>query len=425
MFVALGSATYLSGGTDQAARADPPAPDGSRIGHGSLQAQSRRPIGTRTGVEHVIVALQTGHSYDNYFGAYPDGENLPRGTCLPRARGQGACVRPFHFASEALLTGGLSDSRATFRRSFAGGELTGFVSAIARLNQPGRATMGYYTGSDIPYYWHLAKRYTLLDHFFGPSPGGAAASRRAWVDPQGLVSLVKHGLSVRLYLEGFERGPGGTREQITRVPELWLRPVLRRYHTLLHTVAPLSEYYADAAAGKLPNYGFILSSGPTEHPPTSLASGQAFIHGLFTALSLSKQWSSSVMLLSYSDWGGFYDHVRPPRLHGRQVGFRVPALLMGAQVREGAIVSTAATAADLRRFVMWNWSAGHAKSPGAIYEALTSAARPRAPIILPLRAHPPRTAAAQTGFVLGAYGGALLLAAGATAAAVFAQRGRG
>jgi phospholipase C len=424
--VAFGLCTLLSADPGRAGTPeDALSPDNRRVGYGGLQSRGKPHADTRTGVAHVIVALQTGHSYDNYFGAYPEGENLPPGTCVPSAKRAGAaCVRPFHLLSEALLIGGLSDSRLTFRRSYAHGKLTGFVSAIARLNQRGRAAMGYYTGADLPYYWSLAKHYTLFDHFFGPSPGGAAASRRAWVGPEVLLSLLNHHVTIRLYLQGFERGPGGTREEITRVPELWLRPVLRRYPKLLGTVAPLSEYYAAAANGKLPNIAFILSSGPTEHAPTSLISGQAFIHGVFTALSLSEQWSSSVMLLSYSDWGGFYDHVRPPRLHGRQVGYRVPALLLGARVRDGSIVSTPATAADVRRFIMWNWFLSGARSPGAIHEALTSSARPRSASLLPLRTRTAPPASAETGLIFGLYGAAMFAAAVITATALLTQRGR-
>ncbi len=54
---------------------------------------------TATPIKHIVVLMQSGHSFDNYFGTYPGADGIPSGTCLPASTLQPkahACVRPYH-----------------------------------------------------------------------------------------------------------------------------------------------------------------------------------------------------------------------------------------------------------------------------------------------------------------------------------------
>jgi hypothetical protein len=84
-------------------------------------------------------------------------------------------------------------------------------------------------------------------------------------------------------------------------------------------VAPISQYYADAAAGTLPQVSFVdpVFAGPPntesdEHPSSNVQVGQNFAYGVVNALESSPNWSDSALFLTYDENGGFYDHVAPP-----------------------------------------------------------------------------------------------------------------
>jgi len=89
-------------------------------------------------------------------------------------------------------------------------------------------------------------------------------------------------------------------------------------HHLDH-VSTISQYYKDAAAGKLPNVSFVESDPfgnvnheSDEHPPSNVQVGEKFTHDIMTALVKSPDWLSSAMFLTYDEHGGYYDHVAPP-----------------------------------------------------------------------------------------------------------------
>jgi phospholipase C len=84
-------------------------------------------------------------------------------------------------------------------------------------------------------------------------------------------------------------------------------------------VVPIDQYYADAAAGTLPQVSFIdpifASQADTEtdeHPCSNIQVGEQFVANVTDALFASPDWSSTAMFLTYDENGGFYDHIAPP-----------------------------------------------------------------------------------------------------------------
>jgi phospholipase C len=113
------------------------------------------------------------------------------------------------------------------------------------------------------------------------------------------------------------------------------------------TPETLDHFYADAAAGSLPNLAIIDPDFEANdgHPPHDLALCEAFVSSIYRALAESPQWSRSLLVVVFDEHGGFYDHVPPPetedpRPEFRQLGFRVPAIVAGPLARRGAVVST-------------------------------------------------------------------------------------
>jgi Phosphoesterase family len=79
------------------------------------------------------------------------------------------------------------------------------------------------------------------------------------------------------------------------------------------------------------------SQDVSEHPPGAITSGMAYTTSLINAVMRGPDWHSTAIFLSWDDWGGFYDHVRPPKIDKNGYGIRVPGLLISPYARKGYI----------------------------------------------------------------------------------------
>jgi phospholipase C len=106
----------------------------------------------------------------------------------------------------------------------------------------------------------------------------------------------------------------------------------------LGNIQSLSSFYAAAKAGSLPAVSWIDPNGNvSEHPPALISTGQSYVTGLINAIMRSPDWSSTAIFLAWDDWGGFYDHVRPPQVDVNGYGLRVPGILISPYARRGYI----------------------------------------------------------------------------------------
>jgi hypothetical protein len=75
----------------------------------------------------------------------------------------------------------------------------------------------------------------------------------------------------------------------------------------------------------------------SEHPPGLVSAGQAYVTKLVNAVMRSPDWSSTAIFLTWDDWGGFYDHVKPPRVDVNGYGLRVPGIVISPYAKRGYI----------------------------------------------------------------------------------------
>jgi len=253
--------------------------------------------------------------------------------------------------------------------------------------------MGYHDAREIPNYWRLARSYVLQDHMFASNLGwslpthlalvsgwsarcagahrpltckteiarpalpllhhapgtsnGPPPAYYAWTDLTYL--LHKHGVSWSYYVaRGSEpdcevddalRCP--FRFQGPRTPGIW-NPL--PYFTTVHedgqlgNIRPVSDFVRSAREGSLPAVSWVVPNGhDSEHPPSLVSDGQAWVTRLVDAVMRGPDWNSTAIFLAWDDWGGFYDHVRPPVVGGRRYGIRVPALVISAYARRGYV----------------------------------------------------------------------------------------
>jgi phospholipase C len=233
--------------------------------------------------------------------------------------------------------------------------------------------------------------------------------------------LEERGVSWKFYVQNYDseitfRNPGlGERSsQVLSVPLLGFRrfldtPRLRR------KIVDLDRYFEDLQQGTLPSVAYIVPSGPSEHPPGRIQAGQRFVRSLITALKRSSYWKSSAFMWTYDHWGGWYDHVRPPRVDASGYGFRVPALLVSPYAKRGHVDSTTLDFTSILKFIERNWRLRPLASRDRRAKTFTSAfdfeAQPRPPRLLSLdRASAGRAKEPRRPVIYAAYSLALVVA---------------
>ncbi len=315
-------------------------------------------------VDHIIVLMMENRSFDHYLGnlkhdlLYPaaavvDGLTLNETNLDP----QGKPVKVFR--SNSFTSADPPHEWNDCRKQWDGGKNDGFVLSHAGPEQ--NEVMGYHDRTQLPFYYSLADRFTVFDRYFasvlGPTwpnryylhactaNGAMAGPPPLLKEPTTLWELMKKkGFSATNYAAG----------QVA-----WFTGAFPIKRLTQNPVADISAFFKDAKNGTLPNFAVIDPDFEMtdDHPPHDIQLGEAFISSVVHAIAQSPQWSRILLLLTYDEHGGFFDHVPPPTTTDdnpdyRQLGFRVPAIAIGPTVRRGKInhdrfdhVSVAATLA--------------------------------------------------------------------------------
>jgi phospholipase C len=106
----------------------------------------------------------------------------------------------------------------------------------------------------------------------------------------------------------------------------------------LGNIVALAQFFHDAKSGSLPAVSWINpASKVSEHPPASVSAGQAYVTGLINAIMQGPDWKSTAIFLTWDDWGGFYDHVVPPKIDANGYGLRVPGLVISPFAKRGYV----------------------------------------------------------------------------------------
>lgn len=392
---------------------------------------------TKTPIKHVITLLQQNHTFDNYFGTYPGANGIPADACMPlssAAPDPATCVKPYHIGDNPIDD--LNHSATTFRGQYNDGQMNGFIEALDGQAQNGTIAMGYYDERDIPFYWNLADEYVLFDRYFTSARAGSVWNRMFWVAgvpgsefnripeegfqniPTIFDRLQERGISWKFYINNYNPTVNyRNRPTAPLSPQVQWSPILAMDRfiddpELASHIVDLDEYYTDLQNGTLPAVSYVLALGATEHPLTSLELGERTTRTMLQALMQSDAWPSSAFMISYDDWGGWYDHVVPPQVDEYGYGFRVPALLVSPYARRGFIDSTELDHTSVLRFIEDNWGVpalGRRDAQASTFTAAFDFAQtPRKPqFILAERATAAQRVTPRRDIIYGLYGAGL------------------
>ncbi len=399
---------------------------------------------TNTPIKHFISLMQENHTFDNYFGTYPGAEGLPAKACVPIdifAGPGGECAAPYHLGNTPVTD--LAHDATTASLQYNDGKMDGFVYGLDKKNQDGTLAMGYYDGTDIPYYWNLADNYVLLDRLFSSSMDGSDSNHVYWVAGASLPAnaasnqqyndvvtifdrLQEKGISWKFYVQNYDPAVNYRTQSQTEIDNpnrlsqiIWV-PLLKLDRfldnpTLASHIVDLSEYYVDLQNGTLPAVSYIVPSGASEHPPGRIQSGEKFVRGLIQELMRSTSWSTSAFVLAYDDWGGWYDHVPPPQVDDYGLGFRVPGIVVSPYARRGFVDHTQYDFTSMLKFVEENWGVAPLAQRDAQANSLMGpfdfSQAAREPAFVPTERGVPAPASPRLSPIYATYGTVLLIAA--------------
>jgi len=144
-------------------------------------------------------------------------------------------------------------------------------------------------------------------------------------------------------------------KQSARTPEIW-NPLPSftsvKRDNQVGDVQDVSRFFEAARAGRLPSVAWVVPDEThSEHPPASIGAGQAYVTRVVDAVMRSPDWNSTAIFLSWDDWGGFYDHVAPPRVDRNGYGLRVPGLVISPWARHGYVDHQALSFDAFNKFI--------------------------------------------------------------------------
>jgi phospholipase C len=350
-------------------------------------------------IEHLIFIMQENRSFDHYFGTFPGADGIPMkngspSACIPNPKVERGCTVPFH--NPSLTNQGGPHLLGNARRDINGGAMDGFILewlktrvycrehptvAVCTEREQQPDVVGYHDEREIPNYWEYAEKFVLQDRLFEPNLGWSEPAHlylvSGWsarcVPPTGPWScersiqfvdvdtggrfpkrsysyqwtditflLHQHGVSWRYYV-----GPGtvndcGKECSFTKgTPEIW-NPLpdfaTVNVNNQVGNVQEVSSFFRAARTGNLPAVSWVLPDWRhSEHPPWPIRPGQAWVTRLVNAVGRSPDWESSAIFITWDDWGGYYDHVAPPRVDGAGYGLRVPGIMISPYAKRGYI----------------------------------------------------------------------------------------
>jgi len=351
-------------------------------------ARPRRPAAAQVtvppglnNIQHFVFIMQENRSFDSYFGTYPHADGVPA-VCLTAPQLQG-CVAPYHDVNDVNrggphvwsnaqgdMNGGAMDG--FLAQSFLGISTTDCVPPAPTCTTPGadpRDVMGWHDFHEIPNYWNYANQYVLQDRMFESVASWSlpahlymlAAQSGGWVgDPPGppsysfpeITELLTSGqITWKYYVtsgtipdteDGEVIGNPTEQQQDPKTYTIWnplpAFPAVKGDPVQWSRLVDTAQFYADAMTGALPQVSWVIPSAAiSEHPPSGVQEGMAYVTGLIDAVMNGPQWNTTAIFVSWDDWGGFYDHVYPPQVDQYGLGMRTPGLVISPYARQNYV----------------------------------------------------------------------------------------
>jgi phospholipase C len=329
------------------------------------------PRPNKSGIEHIVVVMMENRSFDHFLGWLPGADGKQAGLSYTDAAGASHSTYALTSLVPPDYQGcGHPDPDHSYegaRVEYDGGACDGWL----RAGSNDIYAIGYYTQADLAFLGSAAPAWTTCDRYFAavlaPTFPNRIYQHAAQMDrlddsilplstlPTIWDRLADHGLPAKYYFSDL--------------------PFLALWGAKYAAISnPITDFFADCAAGTLPAVSYVdprllleeegLSGD--DHPHADIRNGEAFLNSIYEAVSSSPNWPNTVLVINYDEWGGFFEHV-PPTLapippgdaalgsDGRR-GFRVPALVISPWSPRATVAHGLYDHTSILKMIEWRWN---------------------------------------------------------------------
>jgi len=351
-------------------------------------ASSNAQTGTIQDVKHVVILMQENRAFDHYYGSMGGVRGFNDRNILLLTNGNTDLfqpvgtnyVLPFHMPAPCIDD--VDHSESSGLAAWDQGDWDMWVP------DKGTTTMGYFTRSDMPYHYALADAYTICDDYYSSFIGPTFPNRlylfTGMIDPNGTAGgpvlansqIPPNGLTWTTYPERLQAA--GISWKVYRQTGDWFGDALMWFTQFMNALPgdplydrgmdmvdnQIAAIASDVTNGTLPDVSWVIPNiVQSEHPSAPPYAGEVFVQQLLTALSGDTNvLNSTVVIVTYDENGGFFDHLPPPTpppgtpdefVNGQPLGLgiRVPTLLISPWTRGGRVCSQLFDHTSILRFL--------------------------------------------------------------------------
>jgi phospholipase C len=323
-----------------------------------------------SGIEHIVVVMMENRSFDHLLGWLPGANGRQAGLVYEDGTGKAHSTARLNYYVGCIHPDP-DHSYGGGRSEYNGGRMDGWLRTSSNDN----FCIGYYTEQDLPLFGTLARNFTTLDNYF--------------------PSILSSTFPNRVFQHAAQTDRLSNTLDLSTLPTIWDRlraaSVSCRYYysnvpflalwglKYLGISALYEQFKLDVTTGALPAVSFVDpwytilddGTGNDDHPHADLRKGEIFLRDIVTTLASSPAWRNTVLIINRDEWGGFFDHITPPRViapnavdtdlvGGRALlGCRVPTLLLSPLARGNPaaprINSLLYDHTSVLKLIEWRW----------------------------------------------------------------------
>ncbi len=354
-----------------------------------IPGPSSAPKTAQTAIKHIVVIVQENRSFDNLFQGFPGADTVSSGL---KSDGTTLALKPVSLAH------GIDPNHdyADFTASLDNGKMDGFdqVGTFPQTSEL-NPNYAYVPRSESQPYFDLASKYALADRMFQSNNSASYPAHQYIIAAQSanvinVPSAIPWGCDapagttvtmVRTDGSAFQSSLppcfdyqtiGDTLDAAGKTwayysPQigaqgdlagsLWtpfdaIRHIRYGSDWTQNEIAPETTILTDIANGRLREVSFVtpdaLNSDHARFPSTT---GPAWVSSIVSAIGSSQYWQDTAIFVTWDDWGGWYDHVVPPKIDENGPGFRVPLIAISPYAKHGYVSHVQYESASITRYI--------------------------------------------------------------------------
>src|SRR3954467_2833418 len=330
----------------------------------ALGSTAKLPRPARSGLDHVVVVMMENRSFDHLLGWLPGADGKQAGLAYTDAAGASHPTHPLAPDFQGCAFSDPDHSYNGARVEWNNGACDGWLRAGAN----DLYSIGYYRQQDLPFLGKLAPVFTTWVFVFASILGPTFPNR--FYSLSGVTDRISNNASRVDLPTIFDRFLA------KRIPAAYYYGnfdfllLYQKYNAISH---PYATFFKQAKTGKLPAFSYIdpnytfHDSGPSsgnegndDHPHSDIRAGEYFMSQIYNAVVRSPAWPSTLLIFTFDEWGGFFDHVPPPaapdvKPEYAQRGFRIPAVLVSPYARRHHVAHGTYDHTSILKLLEWRW----------------------------------------------------------------------